>query len=95
MPYLPTMLYSVRMTGWAGWMGDGGWAARYRSRNSPETKRPFFAATEEMCAFSHSFRTTNLSCTALFFLVVQFVFALQEILQQYSHSSLMLSALIY
>lgn len=32
---------------------------------------------------------------ALFFLVVQFVFALQEILQQYSHSSLMLSALIY
>lgn len=52
MPYLPTMPYSVRMTGWAGWTGGGGWTARYRSRNSPETKRLFFAATEEMCAFS-------------------------------------------
>lgn len=49
--------------------GGGGRTARYRSRNSPETKGLFFAATQEMCAFSlfiHSFRTTGLRCLHCF-----------------------------
>lgn len=48
-PYLPTMPHSVGMMWWAWWTGGWGWMARYRSRNSPETKRLFFAAAEEMC----------------------------------------------
>lgn len=39
--------------------GVGGWTARYRSRNSPETKRLFFAATEEMCACSLFIQSNN------------------------------------
>lgn len=45
----------LTLSGWQGsWVdgGVGGWTARYWSRNSPETKRLFCAATEEMCAFS-------------------------------------------
>lgn len=43
---LPTRPHTVRMTG-----GAGGRTARYFSRNSPETKRLLFAATEEMSMF--------------------------------------------
>lgn len=39
--------------------GVGGWTARYRSRNSPETKRLFFAAKEEMCACSLFIQSNN------------------------------------
>lgn len=53
---------------WVSWMEEGeveAWTARYQSRNSPETKRLFFAATEEMCAFSifiHSGQPASSAC---------------------------------
>lgn len=58
-PYLPTVPRSVRMMGWTWSDGGGGRTARYWSRNSPETKRLFFAGTEEVCMCSLSLRQDN------------------------------------
>ncbi|KAK5852643.1 hypothetical protein PBY51_006494 [Eleginops maclovinus] len=71
------MPHSVRMIG-------GGWTARYRSRNSPETKRLFFAATEEMCLFFSFIPDNRPPLPAFVFLVVQVIVVVRPDIQCYS-----------